>query len=119
MNTTNEKYHGWTNYETWVVNLWLANEYADYSTILDWIDDGEYIKGNRDDAIVMADSLNDWINLRCPMAYDEASMFSDMMRASLQSVNWIEIAQHWIDDYGKDPAPDLDPVKLLLWGMVY
>jgi len=25
-----KRYNGWTNYETWVVNLWLANEEPSY-----------------------------------------------------------------------------------------
>ena len=31
--------HGWTNYETWNVALYINNEYAIYKTACDWVQD--------------------------------------------------------------------------------
>lgn len=30
----NEKYNGWTNYDTWLVALWLGNDYNNYQRII-------------------------------------------------------------------------------------
>jgi hypothetical protein len=35
MKTTDERYNGWVNYETWNVNLWATNEEPTYHRLVE------------------------------------------------------------------------------------
>lgn len=82
-----EKYNGWTNYETWVVNLWIG-ESQDF-----WDD----ITSNGDSVADVANMLKDYHIDDNPLA-DGANVYTDLLGGALSSVNWHEIAQHFIDD---------------------
>jgi len=82
-----EKYNGWTNYETWVVNLWIG-ESQDF-----WDD----ITSNGDSVADIANTLKDYHIDDNPLA-DGANVYTDLLGGALSSVNWDEIAQHFIDD---------------------
>jgi hypothetical protein len=72
-------YNGWTNYETWCVNLWLTNERSSYDML------NEIVNGfNPYDA---ATALKSWIEDENPLA-DDANMFSDLINAALREVDW-------------------------------
>ena len=34
----NEKYNGWSNYDTWLVMVWLLNDYDNYKAVCNWIE---------------------------------------------------------------------------------
>jgi hypothetical protein len=84
-------YNGWTNYETWRLNL----------EVFDGFDPSEYYSAfNPDDAYELGQSLK---------AYAEEVIFDcaevpqglahDYAMAFLDAVNWREIAQHMIDEF--------------------
>jgi hypothetical protein len=77
-------YNGWTNYQTWRVNIEMFDG-ADYasSNDLDAYDLGLVL---REHAIELIDSQGHGF------AFDYAYAF-------LNEVNWREIAEHQIDDY--------------------
>jgi hypothetical protein len=82
-------YNGWTNYETWRVNL----EMVDGSH---W---GDVIEGDQEpDAYKLGLDIKDccetWIEESAP-----EGLARDYALAFLSAVNWQEIAQHLIDDY--------------------
>lgn len=101
-----EKYNGWTNYETWLVILWLDNggsgehwrEQAET-----WLDeerddrDAETLRQHVRDMI--ADQIesehNDMVAEIIPSG---SGPLWDMLSASLRRVNWREIAEHYVDD---------------------
>lgn len=99
------KYNGWTNYETWLVNLWIDNSGdQDY-----WNDSSrdlfEYSKGDstftkEENAIAdLADLMREYYDeLAGQWMPDQSSMFADMINASMREVNWREIAEHYIDE---------------------
>ena len=86
-----EKYNGWTNYETWRVNLEVFDDFepAQY-----------YSAFNPEDVHGLGQSLK---------AYAEEVIFDcaevpkglahDYAMAFLSNVNFREIAQHLVDDY--------------------
>ena len=106
---TDEKgYNGWTNYETWAVNLWVDNDEGlqDY-----WRQNAREIyreaaprwdfEDKRDAALR---EFEDWAKNEVEeMAPDlGASMFADLLGAAISSVDWRDIARHWIDDAATD-----------------
>jgi len=108
----NEKqYNGWTNYETWAVNLWLSNDEGSWTY---WRQVAcEHIEAHREDrqvldgiyspreavAYALADTLKDELKdgEANPLA-EGGSMYADLLRASLEEVNWQEVAEALLED---------------------
>lgn len=92
---TIEGYNSWTNYETWVVNLWIRNE---SQTINYWLEvtadckraDPQHIEYG------LSERLKNEITEDTPEM--GASMYADLLGSALDNVNWREIAEHMIDD---------------------
>ena len=88
-----KKYNGWTNWETWLVNLHLAeNDYEDLAHIqadLMLYEYGQEIKRIVEDG-----------TLEClENADDLPVLISDMVSGNLSEVNWLEIAEYHIKQY--------------------
>jgi len=93
---TDKTYNGWTNYETWRVNL----------EVFDGFDLSEF--NGADDAEVdiyaFSKQLEEYADevIFSGIRYDErapSSLMEDYARAFLQAVNWYEIAKHMVEDY--------------------
>jgi hypothetical protein len=115
-------YNGWTNYETWCVSLWIDNEEGDY----------RYWQGCAQEAWenATAPSVNARLTCREPFTREEravlalsdqlkeeitesapdlgASMFSDLLSASLSEVNWHEIASNWMESVEKTEEEEVE-----------
>ena len=78
-----EKYNGFTNYETWAVNLWIMNDEGLYGY---WKEETKHAK----DINQISDSLNEWLEENNPIT--NPGLYSDMMTSSIQSVNCQEIS---------------------------
>jgi len=87
-------YNDWTNYETWNVALWIGNEQGSQ-------EEAEGIARSESDDYHAGKALQEWIEEMNPLA-DDASMFSDLLGAALQEVNWTEIAEHYHADMTDD-----------------
>lgn len=95
-------YNGWTNYETWCVNLHISNEQVSQ----------DYWNGQASLLMSTTDPSNDHLDARCELAaelketflekYDEQkpdnTILSDLLRAALSEVNWHELAQNYVDN---------------------
>jgi len=76
-------YNGWSNRETWIVNLWLTNDECYYHRLC------EIIKNfDSDEQAEELEQYVRWIN-----DVDVASMMSDLLSTSLARVNWYEITE--------------------------
>jgi len=77
---TKTDYNGWTNRETWVINLWLGDYFQDV------VEEGQQL---------MADYIEEtvWDMLEEANVPD---MFKDMI--DLNAVNWRELEQHYVTD---------------------
>ena len=84
-----QPHNGWTNYETWCVNLWLTNKPAteEMLRMLAQMNASEYWRAER---------LKDYVEGMAPI--DGATMFVDLLRAALDNVNWLEIVKQHEDD---------------------
>ena len=77
-------YNGWSNYETWCVNLWLDNEPATNYDKRDIISRAtEPYRAAKDLEAYVAEMMPDL----------GASMFADLLGAALSEVDWNEIVQ--------------------------
>jgi len=94
---TDTSYNGWTNYETWLVNVWLTNEEGTSNywneAARDCITDcGE------DTAQAIArleQELKDNLEEQAPDL--GSGLYADMLSAALASVNWRELSKALIE----------------------
>lgn len=80
--TVTTEYNGWTNRETWVVNLWLTNDECYYEELCSIIKNFE-----ADEQPEEIEQYTHWL-----IDIDDSSMTSDLLSTSLGRVNWQEIA---------------------------
>jgi hypothetical protein len=88
---TDKTYNGWTNYETWRVNL----------EIFDGLDPYDHFS---DDQAKLADNLPDLLKEMATEIVESdgaKGLAHDYAMAFLDAVNWHEIARHMIADYAE------------------
>jgi len=105
------EYNGWTNYETWCVNLWMSNDQgADEYSREQAQEAYNNAKAERSftreerATLDLADQLKDFHEEFMPDL--GASVFSDLLGAAMSEVNWYEIAAHLIEDVDKEIEDD-------------
>jgi hypothetical protein len=87
-------YNGWVNYETWLVNLWIDNDFgSDYwqEAAKELWDEENPNKSQR----LLADQMENEIAEHMP---DLKGLYADMLNAAFSEVDWDEIASHYIED---------------------
>lgn len=106
-------YNGWTNYETWLVNLHLTNDYDTYSELTEKVSDIVMKTCREVEHVWTSEELESYLLTRVgillgvfvddmiqnateQISNEVARLFiGDMI--NMQSVNWEEIAHSWID----------------------
>ena len=82
---SSEECNGWTNWETWVVNLWLANDEGLYHEMLRMCDKEQ---NPHEYEFQRADELRDWVD-----SLMDENIITD--KVSLHRVDWKEIIDSW------------------------
>lgn len=77
-----EEYNGWANYETWLVSLWLDNDWASYNAL-------EVLKAEPMSDYRKAERLEEQV--RELYDFELTGMVADLVNASFGRVHWIEI----------------------------
>jgi hypothetical protein len=89
------KYNGWTNYETWNVKLWLGNEEGSDGYWREQAQAARDTYGKDDGTYRLADQMREEITNGAP---EVTGLYSDLLTSALGAVSWQEIAEHYIDD---------------------
>jgi len=94
MSNSNTKYNGWTNYETWLCNLWFEN--FEFSDMLDMFDGCE----DKDDILrVIKNYIKDYVEEYVEESRENASGFiNDLISSALGEIDYYDIAEHYVDD---------------------
>jgi len=109
------RYGQWTNYETWVVNLWMDNERGqqDY-----WLEEARqcFDEAAADGCLTRADKAAIALADRIKDEYEDAATemlrqanyetgsLSDLLNGALGAVNWDQIARSWVEKMGEQAA---------------
>jgi hypothetical protein len=94
---TDQTYNGWTNYETWNVKLWIDNDQCTQAHWLERAKDVASIEDANFAPFSLANELENMFDEGSPLQ-ENASCYSDLLRAALGRVEWIEIARSLIED---------------------
>lgn len=100
---SDNRYNGWTNYETWNLALWIDNDHGSYEYWRDQARDAwrrtnedEDTQARKDEAThALAQSLESETRDNAPAV---EGFYSDVLSVAIGSVNFYEIAENWIDE---------------------
>jgi len=95
-------YNGWTNYETWCVNLWIDNDPMQQGY---WWGECEELLtspcGEPDHDDHLQDVTRELTNRMKSQFVEEMpevqGMWADLLTTALARCNWREIAEHFVD----------------------
>ena len=98
---TDKTYNGWTNYETWAINLWMDNSQCDRDYFARLASDAQHYPTPSQYQTLNQRILHTLI-ASLESHFDDAmpeldGVFADMLNAAMCEVNWCEIAEHLIE----------------------
>ena len=96
---SDKTYNGWTNYETWRVNLEIFDGFD--------LEDYYQLDINKCDLYAIPDNLKNYaeeVIFEC--ASIPSGLARDYAQAFLDAVNWNEIAKHLIADYAENEVTE-------------
>ncbi len=80
------RYNGWSNYETWVANLWLNNDEQSYRVLLQAKESGASV-------YEQADWLKSLLEMQLADEIAVPCMWQDLLRGASGQINWVEILE--------------------------
>ena len=94
--TNTNKYNGWTNYETWLCNLWFENyDFTDLMHMFDGCEDKGDILNVIED--VIKNDVEDYVMAELRSS-DTSGFIQDMLNSAIQEIDYRDIAEHYVDD---------------------
>ncbi len=94
---TDNRYSGWTNYETWNCALWIDNDQVSQEFLIEQareiLSDCEF---DKDEARAdLVDAIESFVDEQRP---DVSGMFADLLSAAIGAIEWRELADHYLSD---------------------
>lgn len=113
-----QKYNGWTNYETWLCNLWFDN-----FDFIDQIDLFEDCVDNCDVLNIIEEYIKSTVE-QFVEGYTEPNEFrsahgfiQDMLNSAVSEIDFRDIAEHYVDDVVDELELIKDDTKSELMGV--
>jgi hypothetical protein len=110
-----ETYNGWTNYETWLVKLWIDNEESSQRY---WAEAAQEVADNATSSLFLtreveaardlAERLRNEIEDGATDITGASGVYADLLTSALGSVDWREIAENMLEDVIPSDAVDSD-----------
>lgn len=89
-----QKYNGYTNYETWVTSLWIDNDQKLNEELKEICAVAELAEEPKS---YLADSLKEWIE-EIYASTEMEVLLKELLKSAMENINWIEIANMYIDE---------------------
>ena len=103
---TDQSYSGWSNYETWNFKLWLDNEQETQEMVFNFVKNAVVFNGNSTDAIhKIRTLLEEYAEQNAPELKN--GFYSDILSASINSVNFYQIADAYFYDFLEEHKTDI------------
>ena len=99
---TTKNYNGWTNYETWLVNLWMDNDENMQSHLRQvaadeiekaMVNSSDWMDAVGDATQALASDIEENHEEGCA---EVTGVFADLLQSALSEVNWDEIAERMV-----------------------
>lgn len=95
------RYNGFTNKYTWLVNVWLDNDYGLWSMVNKWSSDC-------DDVSELAEQVKDFVVDETNPLVESASMYSDILGYALAQVDFLQVVESYWDERDTDDEDNDD-----------
>jgi predicted DNA-binding protein len=91
-----QKYNGWTNYATWLVNMHFDSCFFTDGEVEDGVFDDMNKDGIR---CYVASWIQEYVESYLEEVVDTDNIFvSDIIESTINDVDWHDIADHYVDD---------------------
>lgn len=91
-------YNGWTNWETWKVNLELLDGLDASDLNIEHYTQDEYYEAGQ--------VIEEYVQELIALEYNDGGFISGVIQGFLSEVNWSELAKMFIDQWVEDHQPD-------------
>ena len=95
-------YNGWTNWETWKVNLELLDGLDASDLNIEHYTQDEYYEAGQ----VIEEYVQELIDLEYNGGNKSGGFISGVIRGFMSEVNWSELAKCFIDEWVENHQPD-------------